>query len=164
MCAWCSGMVTVLISPCLCICVWLWLFQAQWFSEGSSLGLSKSFLLTLLPREEVLLLLVQSLSAPSPRWTPEPAYMFFLICIFRSSKYCFCSPCLQYVKCWFCVSPNSCCYTLSWENYSLMFLSYCRKLAKHYESFGKGMVSIILFDLKCLYPIIICNNLNEGFY
>lgn len=64
-----------LIFPCLCICVWLWFFQAQWLSKNLCLGLSKSFLFTLLPREEkvLLLLLVQS---PS-RWTASQLTCFF---------------------------------------------------------------------------------------
>lgn len=80
--------------------------------------------------------------------------MFFLICIyiFRSSKYCFCSPCLLDAKCWFCISLPWCC-CLAAEN-----------LQNTIKVFGKGMVSITLIDLKCLYLIIIGNNLHEGFY
>lgn len=57
-CVWCGGIVTVLIFPRSCICVWLWFFQAQWFSERSCLRLSKSFLLTLLPREKSVTVVV----------------------------------------------------------------------------------------------------------
>lgn len=79
-CAWCSGIVTILIFLCLCIWICLWFFQAQCFSESSCLGDSKSFLLSLLPRKQsvTLVVVVQSLSALWRRWIANQQTIFVL--------------------------------------------------------------------------------------
>lgn len=77
MCAWCSGILTVLIFPCLCsLSVVL---SAQWFFWELMLwGFKVLFTLTVSQERESVTLVIQFLSALWWRWTASQQTVFVL--------------------------------------------------------------------------------------